>query len=181
MILPSGTLTLFFSDIEGSTQLLQQLGAAYDQLLQEHHRLMREAIASCNGHEVNTQGDSFFAVFEKAQDAVEAATKAQRLLYEYSQDGLWPQHQGENVSVRVRIGLHTGEPSRFQNDYAGLDVHRAARLMSAGHGGQVLLSQTTRELVENQLPQGVRLYDLGEHRLKDLAQPLRLAQLSTLR
>ena len=174
MTLPSGTLTIFFSDIEGSTQLLQTLGADYAALLDEHNRILRAAIESHNGHEVRTQGDSFFAVFERAGDAVQAAAQAQRALFEYSNDG----HFAQNAVVRVRIGLHTGEPTSFGgDDYSGLDVHRAARIAAAGHGGQTLLSQTTRELVESDLTPAIRLYDLGEHRLKDLARPIRLSQL----
>src|SRR5207248_41915 len=122
-----------------------------------------------NGHEVDTQGDTFFVVFARASDAVAAAVYAQHTLASHP----WP----EDVTVRVRMGLHTGEPHLASEGYVGLDVHRAARIMSAGHGGQVLLSRTTCDLVEYALPKGVSLRDLGAHRLKDLEQPSQLFQL----
>jgi predicted ATPase/class 3 adenylate cyclase/DNA-binding CsgD family transcriptional regulator len=167
--LPTGTLTLLFSDMEGSTQLLQQFGERYSELLDCCRQLLRTAFQRYRGHEVDTQGDSFFVVFVRARDAVSAAVEAQRALVAHA----WPQ----GATVRVRIGLHTGEPLLSTEGYVGLDVHRAARMMSAGHGGQVLLSQTTRDLVEHDLPDGVSLRDLGVHRLKDLQRPSRLYQL----
>ncbi len=167
--LPTGTVTMLFTDIEGSTRLLQQLGDRYAGVLAEFRHLMRTAFQHWSGHEVDTQGDAFFVVFARAIDAVMAAVDAQRSLASHS----WPQ----GTTVRVRMGLHTGEPSLTSEGYVGLDVHRAARIMSAGYGGQVLLSQTTRDLVEHELPVGVRLRDLGEHRLKDLGHPMRLFQL----
>ena len=130
---------------------------------------MRAAFHQHHGHEVDTQGDAFFVAFARATDAVMAAVAAQRALASHS----WP----EGVTVRVRMGLHTGEPERSTEGYVGLDVHRAARIMSAGHGGQVLLSQVTRDLVEHNLPTDVSLQDLGEHRLKDLGYPSHLYQL----
>ena len=139
--LPTGIVTLLFTDIEGSTRLQQQLGKQYASLLAKCRQLLRAAFIEFNGHEVDTQGDSFFVVFARATDAVSAAIAAQRALFTH----VWP----EGVTVRVRIGLHTGEPSVSTEGYVGLDVHRAARIMSAGHGGQVLLSQTTRDLVEH--------------------------------
>jgi predicted ATPase/class 3 adenylate cyclase len=167
--LPSGTVTLLFTDIEGSTQLLNQLGDRYSFMLTECRQLLRTAFQQWNGHEVDTQGDAFFVAFARATDAVRAAMEMQRALTLHA----WP----NDVTVRVRMGLHTGEPQLFAEGYVGLDVHRAARIMSAGHGGQVLLSQTTRDLVEHDLPDGVSLRDLGAHRLKDLQHPSHLFQL----
>src|SRR5437762_3378671 len=167
--LPKGTVTLLFTDIEGSTRLLQQLGERYTDLLEEYRQLLRAAFQRWNGNVVDTQGDAFFVAFARASDAVGAAVAAQRVLASH----IWP----EGVVVRVRMGLHTGEPTLSSQGYTGLDVHHAARLMSAGHGGQVLLSQTTRALVEHDLPTGVSLRDLGAHRLKDLQQKSHLSQL----
>src|SRR5438874_4789924 len=164
--LPSGMVTLLFTDIEGSTRLLLQLGDRYAGVLEAHRRLLREAFEQYAGREVDTQGDAFFVVFEHAADAVAAAAQAQRALVSYP----WPA-TGE---LRVRMGLHTGEPTPAGGGYVGLDVHRAARLCAAGHGGQVLVSQTTRAMVEHELPDGSSLQDLGDHRLKDLPQPERV-------
>jgi len=167
--LPGGTVTLLFIDIEGSTSLLQQVGERYTQVLDECRRLLRAAFHRWHGHEVDTQGDSFFVSFARATDALEASVDAQQALAHHA----WP----DDVKVRVRMGLHTGEPQLSAEGYVGLDVHHAARIMSAGHGGQVLLSQTTRNLVEHDLPGGVSLRDLGAHRLKDLQHPSHLFQL----
>jgi predicted ATPase/class 3 adenylate cyclase len=167
--LPTGTVTLLFSDIEGSTRLLQQLGDRYVEVLAEHRRLLRAAFARCNGREVDTEGDAFFIAFDKASQAVAAAAAAQSALAAHP----WP----DGAVLRVRMGIHTGEPIVVGQDYAGLDVHRAARICSAAHGGQVLLSQPTRELLGKDLPSGVGLRDLGEHRLKDLPGAQRLFQL----
>jgi class 3 adenylate cyclase len=167
--LPAGTVTLVFTDIEGSTRLLQQLGDRYLQLLAEHRRLLRTVFTKHGGHEVSTEGDAFFVAFTRARDAVAAAAHAQQALA----DHVWP----EGVRLSVRIGIHTGEPTRSAGDYAGLDVHRAARICSAGHGGQVLLSGVTQELVAHELPSGMSMRDLGEHWLKDLQQPEHLFQL----
>src|SRR5438876_7978067 len=167
--LPTGTVTLLFTDIEGSTRLLQQLGNRYDSVLKECRQLLRAAFQQWNGHEVDSQGDAFFVAFARATDAIWAAVDMQRALATH----VWP----EGVTVRVRIGLHTGEPQLSTENYVGLDVHRAARIMSAGHGGQVLLSQTTRDLVEHDLPTDVSLRDMGAHHLKDLQHPSHLFQL----
>ncbi len=167
--LPTGTSTLLFTDIEGSTHLLQQLGNRYAELLTECLDLLRTAFHKYNGYVVDTQGDSIFTAFARASDALLAAVAAQRELARHS----WP----NAVTVHVRMGLHTGEPSRVAEGYVGLDVHYAARIMSAAHGGQVLLSRITRDLVENDLPEGVSLRYLGEHSLKDFEQPLPLYQL----
>src|SRR6266566_7380693 len=166
--LPMGTVTFLFTDIEGSTQLLQRLGERYPSILEECRHLLRLAFQKDGGHEVDTQGDAFFVAFARASDAICAAVEMQRSLASHA----WP----EDVLVRVRMGLHTGEPELTSEGYVGLDVHRAARIMSAGHGGQILLSQSTRELLEQELPPAVSLRDLGVHRLNDLQRPTRLFQ-----
>ncbi|MGZ4412986.1 MAG: ATP-binding protein [Gaiellaceae bacterium] len=161
---PTGTVTLLFTDIEGSTRLLERLGTdRYAEALGLHRRLLREAFERYDAYEVDCEGDSFFVTFATAQDGVSAAVEGQSALGAVT----WP----EGDEVRVRMGIHTGEPLPVPPRYVGLDVHRAARIMAAGHGGQVLLSQTTRDLVE------ADLRDLGEHRLKDLSAPQRLYQL----
>lgn len=167
--LPTGTVTLLFTDIEGSTHLLQQLGDHYASVLIECRRLLRSVFQQWSGYEVDTQGDAFFGAFARATDAVSAAVTAQRALATYA----W----SVDVEVRMRMGLHTGEPSQFSEGYVGMDVHHAARIMSAGHGGQVLISQATRDIVENHLPDGVSLRDMGGHYLKDLQGPSHLFQL----
>ena len=142
--LPTGTVTLLFTDMEGSTRLLQHVGERYSDVLAECRALMRAAFHQHDGHEVDTQGDAFFVAFARATDAVLAAADMQRALATHP----W----SEGAEVRARIGLHTGEPSLKPEGYVGLDVHRAARIMSAAHGGQVLLSQATSTLVEQDLP-----------------------------
>ena len=166
---PSGTITFLFTDIEGSTRLLELMGNQYAVALSEHHEIMRAAIQKWNGREVDTQGDSFFVTFSRALDAVQCAVSAQQALTSHG----WP--QGE--SLRVRMGLHTGEPLIASTGYVGMDVHRAARIGDAGHGGQILLSQTTRELIIQDLPNGMTIRDLGEHRLKDMKYPASIYQL----
>ncbi len=158
--LPSGTVTFVFTDIEGSTRLLQELGDEYADVSRDHRRLVRDAFGANDGTEIDTQGDSFFFSFRRARDAVAAAVEAQRRLSAHG----WP-HAKE---VRVRMGLHTGEPTVGDEGYLGLDVVRAARISAAGHGGQILLSETTRALVGNDLPEGVSVHDLGEQNLKDI-------------
>lgn len=167
--LPTGTVTFLFTDIEGSTQLLHRLGKTYGSVLAEHQSILRDAFKKFNGREIDTQGDAFFAAFARAVDAVNAVITAQRALASHS----W----GDGATVRVRMALHTGEPYLSPTGYVGLDVHRAARICSAGHGGQILLSQTTASLVRNDLAPGLGLRDLGEHRLKDLQHPEHLFQL----
>jgi class 3 adenylate cyclase/DNA-binding CsgD family transcriptional regulator/tetratricopeptide (TPR) repeat protein len=160
--------TFLFTDIEGSTQLLKRLRARYGAVLAQHQHLLRQAFGAYGGQEVDTQGDAFFVVFSRARDAVLAAVEAQRALAAHE----WPDDQ----QLRVRIGIHTGEAALAENRYVGLSVHRAARICALGRGGQILLSQTTRHVVEDDeepLP-GVELRDLGEHMLKDLARPARL-------
>jgi YVTN family beta-propeller protein len=167
--LPSGTVTFLFTDIEGSTRLVKELGSRYGEVLAEHQRILRASFAAHGGREVDTQGDSFFVAFGRAKEAVAAAADAQRDLAAHG----WP----EGGAVRVRMGLHTGEPRVGGERYVGLGVHKAARIAAAGHGGQILLSRTTRDLVEDELPSGAALRDLGERRLKDLDRPEQLWQL----
>jgi predicted ATPase/class 3 adenylate cyclase len=166
---PTGTVTFLFTDIAGSTQLLQQLGEEYATLLYGQRKILRAAFENHGGMEVDTQGDAFFVSFTRAHDALEAAVEAQRALAAHR----WPQ----GVEVRVRMGLHTGEPLVAEEGYVGLDVHRAAQLAHAGHGGQVVLSPSTAALLAPDLPDWIRLLDLGEHRLKDLRQRIRIHQL----
>lgn len=166
---PTGLVTFLFSDIEGSTRLLQEAGDGYAELLEGHRSLIRAAIAAHGGREVDTQGDSFFVAFPGAVEAVTAAADAQRSLTSHP----WP----EGRRVLVRMGLDTGEAMEATAGYIGLAVHRAARIAAAAHGGQVLLSETTAELVRDHAVPGVSLHDLGEHRLKDFPYPLRLFRL----
>jgi len=156
--LPSGTVTFLFTDIEGSTRLLDELGDAYAEALAEHRRQLRTVFARHGGIEVDTQGDAFFVAFARASDALTAAAESQQVL--------------EDGPIRVRMGVHTGEPTVTEEGYVGIDVHRAARIAAAGHGGQLLVSQTTYDLAATG-----GLHDLGEHRLKDLSAPERLYQL----
>jgi WD40 repeat protein/class 3 adenylate cyclase len=166
---PAGTITFLFTDIEGSTRLLDRLGEKYAVVLSEHHEIMRAAIRKWNGREMETQGDAFFVTFSRAIDAIQCAAEAQRALA----GNTWL----EGETLRVRMGLHTGEPLIAATGYVGMDIHRAARIGDAGHGGQILLSQTTRELVIQDLPAGMTIRDLGEHRLKDLKYPTAIYQL----
>src|SRR5256712_2435031 len=156
--LPSGTVTFLFTDIEGSTKLLHELGAEeYSRVLAEHRRLLRDAVKANQGVEVDTQGDAFFVAFPTAPGALGAAAEAL--------EGL------AAGPIRVRIGIHTGTAYLSEGDYVGMDVHRAARIAACGHGGQVLVSASTAALVG---ADGLR--DLGEHRLKDLSAPERIYQ-----
>ena len=168
--LPRGTVTFLFTDIEGSTRLLKRLGEAYGAVLEEHQRLLRQAFEAAGGQEIDTQGDSFFVAFPRAKDAVRAAIAGQRALAAHR----WP----KDAAVRVRMGLHTGEPAVGDERYVGMGVHKAARIAAAAHGGQILLSNTTRGLVEDELPRDVRLVDLGDHPLKDIDLPERIFQLN---
>jgi class 3 adenylate cyclase len=169
--LPTGTLTFVFSDVEGSTRLLRQLRDQYGAVLAEHQRLLREAFAAHGGHEVDSQGDSFFVSFRRPRDGVLAAVDAQRSLREHP----WP----PGAELRVRVGLHTGLAEVADGRYVGLAVHRAARLCAVGHGGQILISQATVALLEDDADDlsGIELRDLGEHRLKDFDRPVRIYQL----
>ncbi|MGQ0849400.1 MAG: adenylate/guanylate cyclase domain-containing protein [Actinomycetota bacterium] len=168
--LPTGTVTFVFSDIEGSTTLLKQLGdQAYSALLATHRRLVREIFGRHRGQEIDTQGDAFFYSFPRARDAVAAAVEVQRA----HAGQAWP----EGVAVRMRLGLHTGEPSVGDEGYTGLDVVRASRIAAVGRGGQVLLSETTKAIVAGDLPAGVRLNALGDQRLRDIDRPEPLHEL----
>jgi predicted ATPase/class 3 adenylate cyclase len=167
--LPTGTVTFLFTDIEGSTRLLQHLGDTYATVLREHQALLRQAFAEHGGVEIDTAGDGFFVAFPTAPAAVAAAVVATRALAAHS----WP----EGAALRVRMGLHTGSPQLMGDRYVGLDVHRAARIAAAGHGGQILLSAATRVLAAQDLPSGTILRDLGTYRLKDLQHPEPITQL----
>ena len=164
------TATFLFSDIEGSTQLLRSHRHEYASILADHHRLLREAFAAHGGKEIDNQGDAFFVAFLRARDAVLAAAACQRALAGH----LWP----GGATVRVRMGMHTGEADVTIDRYVGLSVHRAARICSIGHGGQVLVSPTTAGLLDDEedLP-GIALRSVGEHRLKDISRPVQLYQL----
>src|SRR6266508_733042 len=156
--LPTGTVTFLFTDVEGSTKLLLDIGEArYSEALAEHRRVLRQAFEAHGGVEVDTQGDAFFYAFPDAREAVAAAAEAQKSL--------------ASGPIRVRMGMHTGEPVLTDEGYVGLEVHRGARIAAAGHGGQVLLSKTTWELVD------VEVTDLGEHRVKDFSEPVWILQL----
>jgi predicted ATPase/class 3 adenylate cyclase len=167
--LPTGTVTFLFTDIEGSTRLLQELGDGYQAVQDRHAELVRTAIGAHEGHEIRTEGDSFFVAFRTPAQGVRAAVNAQRDLAGAD----WPYRR----PLRVRMGLHTGEGVLGGGDYIGIDVNRAARIAAAGHGGQVLLSEATRSLVEDALPDGVGVRDLGSHTLKDFDEPRHLFDL----
>src|SRR5690242_8501581 len=163
---PAGTVTLLFTDVEGSTRLLDQLGPEqYRDSLELHRRLLRDAFVRHDGYEVDYEGDAFFVAFGRAADAIAAARDSQQALAAAD----WPQQ----MRIRVRMGIHTGEPLVAPPKYVGLDVHKAARIMAAGHGGQVLVSAATQRLLDR----GTPVLDLGEHRLKDLTEPEPLYQL----
>jgi len=160
--LPRGTVTFLFTDIEGSTDLVRELGAEFGSIRSEHRRVLREAFDALGGHEIDTAGDGFFVVFERAGDAVAAAIAAQRSL--------------SDSRVRVRMGLHSAEPYLDADGYVGVGVSRASRICDAGHGGQILLSNATAGIVEDLGLEGVQLQDLGEHRLKNIDRPERVFQ-----
>jgi class 3 adenylate cyclase len=167
--LPSGTVTFLFTDIEESTELVRRLGARYAEVLDGHRRVLRAAITEHEGHEIDTQGDSFFVAFERVRDGVLAAVAAQRALAGHQ----W----GIDEVPRIRMGLHTTEPHQWEEGYVGVGVHRANRICAVGHGGQVLLSRSTAGLVADEDLEGVALLDLGDHRLKGLEHPERIFQL----
>jgi DNA-binding NarL/FixJ family response regulator/class 3 adenylate cyclase len=168
--LPTGTVTFLFSDVEGSTELVRRLRDRYADVMADHERLLRSAFQDAGGHEINTQGDSFFIAFRKPKDAVGAAVEAQRALASHP----WP----KETEMRVRIGIHTGEATVRGDQYLGLAVHRAARICAAAHGGQVLLSQTTQALLEDEEELGeLDFSDLGPRTLKDFDRPVRIYQL----
>jgi class 3 adenylate cyclase len=167
--LPTGTVTLLFTDIEGSTRLLRSLGDGYQRALSDHRILLRRAFNLTGGHVVDRQGDAFFVVFRRAKDALAAAVEAQRAIASHP----WP----DGLTFRVRMGIHTGEPAVNEEGLSGLAVHRAARICAAAKGAQVLVSSTTRDLVEDELPASTELRDLGEFTLRDFERPARLYQL----
>lgn len=167
--LPHGTVTFLFTDIERSTRLVARLGEQYAALLADHQRLLRRAFARSGGLEIDTQGDAFFVAFPRAKDAVAAALAGQRALAGHQ----WP----DGARVRVRMGLHTGEPATTHDRYIGLGVHRAARICAASHGGQILLSGATYAVLADHVLPDLALEDLGEHRLKDLDRPEHVYQL----
>ncbi len=164
---PSGVVTFLFTDIVGSTRLLQQLGDRYASVLAEHQRHIRAALQAHHGVELGTEGDAFFVVFQQASDALAAAIEAQRALLAHA----WPEH----APLRVRMGLSTGQPAVTPNGYVGIDVTRAKRICDAGHGGQILMSPTTREAIAGE---PIQVKDLGRHRLKGLVQPERVFQIA---
>jgi DNA-binding NarL/FixJ family response regulator/class 3 adenylate cyclase len=169
--LPTGTVTFLFSDVEGSTELLRTLRDGYADVMADHERLLRSAFEGAGGHEINTQGDSFFVAFRKPKDAVGAALEAQRAIGSHE----WP----AGAEMRVRIGIHTGEATVAGDRYVGLGVHRAARICAAAHGGQVLISQTTQALLEEdeELLGELDFGDLGPRSLKNFDRPVRIYQL----
>jgi class 3 adenylate cyclase len=167
--LPSGTVTLLFTDVDRSTELVKKLQERYGAVLAKHRDLLRAEFANHGGTEVDTQGDAFFVAFGHARDAVEAAVAAQRALADYP----WP----DGAALSVRMGLHTGEPYPAEHGYTGVAVHRAARICTIGHGGQVLLSRSTAGIIDDEEIPSVALRDLGEHRLKDIDRPERIFQL----
>ena len=165
---PAGTVTFLFTDIEGSTRLLAELGAErYRTALEDHRQILRKAIARHEGHEVGTEGDSLLVAFAKATNAVQAAQEAQRDLASHA----WP----DDRPLRVRMGIHTGEVTDASDQYVGIGLHRGARIAAAGHGGQILVSQATADLLTD--ARDVSLRDLGVHRLKDLDEPQHIHQL----
>ena len=168
--LHGGTVTFVFTDIAGSTELLKQLGVRYADALADHRRIVREEFGSRGGTEIDTQGDAFFYGFGRARDAVAGAVSAQRALARHE----WP----DGTEFRVRMSVHTGEPVVGEEGYVGIDVHRAARICAAAHGGQVLLSATAAALVSGAaMPDGVSKVDLGDVQLKDLDEPEHVVQL----
>jgi len=168
--LPVGTVTFVFTDIEESTELLKRLGDEYGSVLTQHRRIMREAFGARGGVEMDTQGDAFFFVFARARDAVAGAVEAQRA----HAGATWPADE----TVRVRIGLHTGEPALHEEGYVGLDVVRAARICTVGRGGQILLSETTRALIGSGLPDGVSVFPLGQRHLRGIDEPERVFEIA---
>jgi YVTN family beta-propeller protein len=169
--LPRGTVTFLFTDIEGSTQLLRANRERFAEILEEHQALLRACFEMAGGREIDTQGDAFFVAFSRAKDAVNAAVRAQASLDEHE----WP----GPADVRVRMGIHTAEPTVAPERYVGLGVHRAARICALGHGGQILISHTTHDLLEDEEMPGHAFTDLGQHRLKDFDRPEQIFQVGT--
>jgi class 3 adenylate cyclase len=170
--LPSGFVTMFLTDIESSTALVQNLGERYRTLIEDVWSILRRAVTTAGGHEVEARADEFFAVFEAPRSAVDAAVAVQRELVGHS----WATELPDNLDVRVRIGIHSGYPTSTPSNYIGMDVHTAARICSVGHGGQVVVSANTREAVKASAPDGVRFTALGSHRLRGLPEAVPLYQ-----
>lgn len=171
VLLPRGTVTFLFSDIEGSSELVRRVGdGVFAAIRGDHRRLLRDAFAAHGGHEIDTAGDGFFVAFDSARSAVQAAMRAQLSLAAFA----WP----PDTEVRVRMGLHTAEPHLGTDGYVGIGVHRAARICDAARGGQILISNATAGIVEDAELQGVELVDLGVHRLKGLPREQRLFQVT---
>jgi class 3 adenylate cyclase len=168
--LPSGFVTMFMTDIEGSTALVHHLGERYRMLIDDVWSMLRRAVAEAGGHEVEARADEFFAVFEAPRAAVDAAITVQHALIGHS----WP----DQLDVRVRIGIHSGYPSRTDANYIGIDVHATSRICAVGHGGQVVVSANTREAVKASAPDGVRFKALGSHRLRGLPDVVPLFQVA---
>jgi len=168
--LPTGFVTFLLTDIENSTALLRQLGDRYANLLHEVRGVIRRAVIEFGGWEIDARADEFFAVFERTEKSIEAAVSVQRALGELS----WP----DDLEVRVRVGIHRGRATLAENGYIGLSVHTAARVSSAGHGGQIVVSCDAQHAVEQSLPAGVRLLSLGRHRLRGLATAEQLFQVA---
>jgi class 3 adenylate cyclase len=168
--LPRGTVTFVFTDIEDSTELLKRLGDGYGSVLTHHRRIVRDAFGAHSGIEMDTQGDAFFYVFGRARDALAGAVEAQRA----HTTATWP----DGADVRVRMGLHTGEPTVHEEGYVGLDVVRAARICTVGRGGQILLSETTRALLGSGLPDGVSVFPLGQRHLRGIDEPERVFEVA---
>ena len=166
--LPSGFVTILMTDIEGSTGLLRRLGDRYRDLLRDVRDIQRETVARARGREIDARGDEFFAVFQSARDAITAATAFQRTLAEHA----WP----ENLPVRVRAGIHSGEPTLTDVGYIGIAIHMAARVCSAAHGGQIIVSGDTRDACAQAMPPGIRFQSLGRHHLHGLPEPAPLFQ-----
>src|SRR3954451_8537879 len=160
-------VALLFTDVEDSTRLVQEVGSEYSAVMADHRRLVREAFEPLGGHEIDCRGDEVFVAFGSTRDALRAAAEAQRALHAHD----WP----SAAPLRVRMGVHTGEPTPAEGGYVGLDVHRAARICAAGHGGQVVVSQSARDLAD--AVEEVEFRDLGEHELRGLPRPERLYQL----
>ena len=169
-LLPSGFVTMLMTDIEGSTALVQQLGARYREVIDEVWAILRRGVASVGGHEVEARADEFFAVFESPRCAVDAAIAVQRDLLGRS----WI----DGLDVRVRVGIHSGYPTSTEANYIGMDVNTTSRITAVGHGGQIVVSANTREGVKASAPQDVRFTALGSHKLRGLSEPVSLFQLA---
>jgi class 3 adenylate cyclase len=168
--LPAGFVTMLMTDVEGSTALVHRLGDRYHELITEVWKILRATAEGGDGHVVETRADEFFGVFEKPASAVTAAVALQREL----RGRTW----GDGVDVRLRVGLHSGHPTRSAPNYIGIAVNTAARVCAAAHGGQVLVSGDTREACRGSNPPGVRFLDLGPYRLRGLPEPVRLCQVA---